>query len=123
LLALFQCTERSENDPVPLVGIEEPESTLHPAAAGILFDALHEASHFTQVLVTTHSPDLLDVKDVDVNSLLIVEMAAGETVIGPADEASKSIVRDRLSTAGDLLRQQQLRPQRRSPGAASVKTD
>lgn len=123
LLALFQCLDRPENDPIPLVGIEEPESTLHPAAAGVLFDALHEASQFTQVLVTTHSPDLLDMKEVDVDSLLIVDMAEGQSVIGPADEMSRSIMRDQLSTAGELLRQNQLRPESQSPGPIGVESD
>src|SRR3972149_4511953 len=123
LLALFQCLDRPANDPLPLGGIEEPEATLHPAAAGVLFDALREASHFTQVLVTTHSPDLLDIPDLDVDSLLIVDMVEGRSVLGPADEASRSIMRDRLSTAGELLRQNQLRPESRSPGPVSAETD
>jgi energy-coupling factor transporter ATP-binding protein EcfA2 len=123
LLALFQCADRPEDDPIPLVGIEEPEATLHPAAAGVLFDALHEASHFTQVLVTTHSPDLLDIKDVDADSLLIVDMVDGQSVIGPADEVSRSIMRDRLATAGELLRQNQLRPESQSPGAVGAEAD
>lgn len=116
LLALFQCVDRPENDPIPLVGIEEPESALHPAAAGVLFDALREASHFTQVMVTTHSPDLLDIPDLDPDSLLIVDMVEGRSVIGQADDVSRSIMRDRLSTAGELLRQNHLRPREESPG-------
>jgi predicted ATPase len=109
LLALFQCVDRPEHDPIPLVGIEEPEATLHPAAAGVLFDALHEASHFTQVLVTTHSAELLDIKDLDPDSLLVVDLANGETIIGPADEASLSAMKDRMYTAGELLEMNQLR--------------
>jgi len=123
LLALFQCVDRPEREPIPLVGIEEPEATLHPAAAGVLFDALREASHFAQVLVTTHSPDLLDIKDVDADSLLIVDMVDGQSVIGRADEVSKSIMRDRLATPGELLRQNQLRPESQSPGPVGVETD
>lgn len=123
LVALFQCCERSESTRIPLIGVEEPEATLHPAAAGVLFDALREASHFTQVLVTTHSPDLLDIKDVDADSLLIVDVVDGQSVIGPADEVSKSIMRDRLATAGELLRQNQLRPESQSPGPVGVETD
>lgn len=120
LLALFQCVDRPAKDPIPLVGIEEPESTLHPAATGVLFDALHEASHFTQVLVTTHSAELLDIKDVDPESLLIVEMVKGETVIGPADEASMSAMRDRMYTAGELLEMNQLRPHPQQAEKAST---
>lgn len=123
LLALFQCLDPPANDPIRLVGIEEPEAALHPAAAGVLFDALREASHFTQVLVTTHSPDLLDMKDLDVDSLLVVDMVEGRSVIGPADDASRSIMRDRLSTAGELLRQDQLRPRNQAPGTVGAESD
>jgi len=123
LVALFQCLDRPPHRPIPLVGIEEPEARLHPAAAGVLFDALHEASHFTQVLVTTHSADLLDIKDLSAESLLIVDFVDGETVIGPADEVSKSSLRDRLTTAGDLLRQNQLRPEIQTPGPVGVDAD
>ena len=42
------------------MGIEEPELALHPAAAGVLIDSLREAADTAQVLVTSHSPDLLD---------------------------------------------------------------
>lgn len=110
LLALFQCFDRPPDAPIPLVGIEEPEATLHPAAAGVLMDALQEAAHFTQVLVTTHSPELLDTKDLDCDSLLVVEAIEGETIINAADEASKSLIRDRLYTAGELLKLNQLQP-------------
>ncbi len=123
LLALFQCAVRPKSDPILLVGLEEPESALHPAAAGVLFDALREASHFTQVLVTTHSADLLDVKDVDSESLLVVESVGGESIIAQADEASKSIMRDRLCTAGELLRQNQLRPADLPSGSVGVGSD
>jgi predicted ATPase len=108
LLALFQAIDRPENDPTPLVGIEEPEASLHPAAAGVLWDAMNEASHFTQVLATTHSVELLDRKDVGADSLLVVEMVGGESRIGSVDRAGQSIMRDRLATAGELLRQNQL---------------
>ena len=118
LLALFQCVGRPADDPIPLVGIEEPESTLHPAAVGVLFDALHEASHFTQVLVTTHSVELLDIKDLDPASLRVVDLVDGKTIIGPADEASLSIMRDRMYTAGELLEMNQLRPNPKPSQAA-----
>jgi len=118
LTALFQCKDRPPQRPIPLVGIEEPEATLHPAAAGVLTDALREASHWTQVIVSSHSPDLLDSKDLDPDSLLIFDMKGSETVVGPADEASKSILRQRLCTAGELLRQNQLEPDLRTPEPA-----
>lgn len=95
---------------VPLVGIEEPEIALHPGAVGALLDALRDAAHRTQVIITTHSPDLLEDKHLDVDSILAVEAYDGNTVIAPVDEVSRSVVRDKLFTIGELLRIDQLQP-------------
>jgi predicted ATPase len=109
LVALFQSTN-SRSQRVPLVGIEEPEVALHPAAAGLLLDGLREASKFTQVIVTSHSPELLDDEKLETDSILAVYAAGGSTQIAPLDQANKLTLRDRLYTAGDLLRMNQLRP-------------
>lgn len=106
LVALFQ----SQGSAVPLVGIEEPEVALHPAAVGALRDALREASLSTQVIVTTHSPDLLDSADIDVELFLAVYAQKGATQIAPVDEASREAVHKGLYTPGELLRLDQLRP-------------
>jgi predicted ATP-dependent endonuclease of OLD family len=42
------------------VDSEEPEADLHPAAGSVLFDSLVEGSRTRRVVVTSHSPDLLD---------------------------------------------------------------
>lgn len=109
LVAVTQLAER--RTPVSLVGIEEPETALHPAAAGALMDALREAVSHTQVLVTSHSPDLLD--QVDAEGLLVVVAAGGETRIAPIDEASREAIRKHLYTPGELLRLDQLEPDRK----------
>ncbi len=111
LVALFQSGGRNGAGlRVSLVGIEEPELALHPAAAGLLIEGLRDASRSTQVLVTSHSPDLLDNPQVTSDSLLAVDADEGMTIIGPLDEAGKSALRDRLYTAGELLRLSQLAP-------------
>jgi predicted ATPase len=110
LVALFQATNGGRLK-VPLVGIEEPEVALHPAAAGVLLDSLRDASRKTQVVVTSHSPDLLDDKDLDTDSILAVLSEKGVTRIGPLDQAGKSALMDRLYTAGELLRLNQLVPE------------
>jgi predicted ATPase len=109
LVSLFQ-SQGSTVPSVPLVGIEEPEVALHPAAVGALLDALREASQSTQVIVTTHSPDLLDSADMDSELLLAVYAEKGATQIAPVDEASRQAVRNKLYTPGELLRLDQLRP-------------
>jgi predicted ATPase len=92
------------------VGIEEPESALHPAAAGVLLDALRDASERRQVIVTSHSPDLLDRHDFDLSELRAVRSVEGETVIGELDEAGALALREDLYTPGELLRTDQLLP-------------
>ncbi|MGO9096229.1 MAG: AAA family ATPase [Bryobacteraceae bacterium] len=109
LVALFQ-SEDSAASSVPLVGIEEPEVALHPAAVGALLDALREASLSTQVILTTHSPDLLDSADIETELILAVHAEKGTTKLAPVDEASREAVRKGLYTPGDLLRLDQLRP-------------
>jgi len=98
------------NRPIRLVGIEEPESALHPKAAGALLDALREASEKTQLLITTHSADLLDDREIDPASLLVVSMTGGETSIAPPDATTVQAIRDHLYTAGELQRQEHLAP-------------
>ena len=115
LLALFQGAGNGGSAP-RLVGIEEPEIALHPAAAGVLVDALRDATEHVQVLVTSHSPDLLDNHDIPDESILAVVAEHGETKIGFLDEVSRSVLHDRLFTAGELLRTDQLRP---DPDSAS----
>jgi len=108
LVALFQA--RNGSSSVPLVGIEEPEIALHPAAAGLLLDGLREASRSTQVIVTSHSPDLLDDQQLDAHSILAVYAEAGSTHIAALDEAGRTAVLKRLYTPGELLRLNQMRP-------------
>ncbi|WP_295579181.1 AAA family ATPase [uncultured Lamprocystis sp.] len=107
LTALFQ----GNCDYAPsLVGIEEPETAMHPAASAALREALTRASTHTQVIVTSHSPDLLDDPDLSTDSLLAVISEGGETRIAPLDEASRSMMREHLFSAGELLRLNQLAP-------------
>jgi predicted ATPase len=98
--------------PVRLVGIEEPETALHPAASAALMDALKEAAVHTQVVVTTHSPDLLDHLDLEHDRLLVVQMRDGVTEIGRVDRASREAVAEHLATPGELLRMDYLEPDR-----------
>ena len=109
LVALFQ-SNGTAMERCHLIGIEEPESALHPATAGVLIDSLTEAAQSAQVIVTTHSADLLDNHAIPGISILAVLSEHAETRIGPLDEAGRSALHDHLFTAGELLRMDQLRP-------------
>ena len=113
LVAIFQSTNGTT---VPLVAIEEPEVALHPAAAGVLRDSLRAATHATQLLVTSHSPDLLDDESFDPSTLLAVAAQDGATTIGAVDEAGRKALKEQLYTPGELLRMNQLIP---DPATAS----
>ena len=111
LTALFQ--GNSDYSP-SLVGIEEPETALHPAASAALREALQRAAEHTQVIVTSHSPDLLDNRDIPVESLLAAVGEKGMTRIAKLDESSRDMMRTHLFSAGELLRLDQLAPDRKA---------
>ena len=116
LVALFQGFAIDGANP-SLVGIEEPEIALHPAAAGVLVDSIRDAAEHSQILVTSHSPDLLDNDEISADSIVAVVLEHGETRIGPLDEVGRSALMERLYTAGELLRMNQLDP---DPAASSL---
>jgi predicted ATPase len=96
--------------PVRFVGVEEPETALHPAAAGALMDALSEAAEHTQIILTSHSGVLLDELDIEEHGLIAVVSEQGVTKLAPPDTASTQAIRDHLYSAGELQRMDQLGP-------------
>jgi predicted ATPase len=109
-LAVLTALLQGDGDVPSLIGIEEPEIALHPAAAGILWDAMDDAQERAQVLVTTHSSDLLDRSDIPTQSILATTIEAGNTMIGPIVESSRKLLQEHLCTPGELLRQRRLSP-------------
>jgi len=106
LVALLQ-------EPPPfLLAIEEPELTVHPGVLPILADLIKEAAEKrTQVIITTHSPDLIS--QFDAKDLRIVEWNYHDgTTIGPVEENQIAIINEKLFSAGDLLRIEGLRASR-----------
>ncbi len=102
-------------EPAPTVlGIEEPELTVHPGALPVLFDFLREASKRSQIVLSTHSPDLLDLLDVE--ELLVVSRGETTTVAKVASE-QRTAVRQHLLSTSDLMRAEGLRPEPAPPPA------
>ena len=111
LLAVFQAASKQPGDQPPLlIGLEEPEMALHPAAASVLLSALREGSRHAQIIVTSHSPELLDDPDIPPEALIAVDNAGGLTRIGKIDGPGREVLRDKLFTPGELLRLNQLAP-------------
>jgi predicted ATPase len=64
--------------PPPLICIKEPELGLHPDVLHSIAELLVEASHRTQVLITTHSDLLVSALSDYLESVLVCERDGGE---------------------------------------------
>lgn len=87
-----------------VLGIEEPEATVHPAVAEQILEVLMDAARFRQVMVTTHSPDLLDFRELSDDQLRVVTNPQNSTVIATVAEMSRRAIREHLYTTGELMR-------------------
>ena len=91
--------------PAPsLVVIEEPEASIHAGALGSILDVLRLAGGSMQVVVTTHSPDILDAKWIEDRHLRILSWEHGFTRIDRASQSVRTALERQLMGAGELLR-------------------
>ncbi len=98
LAAVFQ-------QPTPsLVVLEEPELTVHPGAIGAVLDLVRHASRTMQVVVTTHSPEVLDAEWLSDRNLRIAEWQSGTSRIAEVSETTRRALREHVMGAGELLR-------------------
>jgi predicted ATPase len=88
--------------------IEEPEATIHPGALGAVLDLIRRAAKTMQVVVTTHSPELLDAKWITDENLRIVSWQAGASHLLLPSAATREAMRSHLMGAGELLRSNSL---------------
>ena len=87
-----------------LLGFEEPENGIHPQRLDLVASLLTNlAYNGTQVIVTTHSPTLLDALPQE--SLYLVRQKEGKTSIRPLTEIEKQ----NTSTKGRLVSERLLR--------------
>ena len=101
--------------------IEEPEATIHPGALGLVLDLLRHAGRFTQTVVTTHSPDILDASWIEDRHLRIVSWYPGATQVTPVSETVRKALKEHLMGAGELLRSNALTAAERSrPDPATI---
>jgi predicted ATPase len=83
-----------------LVGLEEPENYVHPSALRAFVEQLRDARSRLQLLVTTHSPILLDHLD-DPGAILVVRRTDSGTVV--AREENPQAIRRALDESGFAL--------------------
>jgi predicted ATPase len=68
-------------NPPPLICIEEPELGLHPDILPTLIDLLKEAAQKTQIIITTHSADLVDALSNMPEAVLVFDKHEGSTTV------------------------------------------
>jgi predicted ATPase len=66
-------------NPPPLICIDEPELGLHPDWIKLVAELLQDASMRTQVIVATHSPQI--VAKLEPDQLIVVEKEDGQTIM------------------------------------------
>ncbi|MCW3051350.1 MAG: recombination protein, partial [Chthonomonadales bacterium] len=113
-------------DPAPsLVALEEPETDIYPGSLDTIAENIDLESQRCQVIVTTHSPDLLDTKWIEPKHLRVVQWKQGSseaavldpallglktpnaqsyTTISELGNVPVSVLKDHLMGAGELLR-------------------
>jgi hypothetical protein len=97
LLALYQ------RPPRQTLSFEHPEDGIHPGALSLLAEEFKAAPDDGrgQVILTTHSPKLLD--HFDAEQIRVVELVGFETRIGFVSNEQKEAMHDKLLDAGELL--------------------
>ncbi|MDD2774721.1 MAG: AAA family ATPase [Gallionella sp.] len=95
LLALYQ------TPPPPFIALEEPEQTIHPAILVMLAEAFREVSERTQLLITSHSPYLVD--HFQPEEIRIVSMQDGKTRVSPIKTSQMESVKENLISLQELM--------------------
>ncbi len=111
LLALYQ------RPPKQTLTFEHPEDGIHPGALSLLAEEFKAAwgEEHGQVILTTHSPKLLDLFDVE--QIRVVELVGLETRIGFVSAEQKEAIHDKLLEPGELLTVDPARMQQEAAGA------
>lgn len=103
LLAMLQPATPS------LLVIEEPEIAIHVGAMTTLVDILQQQASSSQVMITTHSADIVNALAVE--DLRVVWTQNGESRLSAVSEHTRDVVRRGLMTPGELLRADSLDPE------------
>lgn len=103
LTALYQQPSPS------MICLEEPEVGIHPGALAVIRDVLLEAPLRSQVVVTTHSPELIGMLPVE--SIRAVSAESGSTKVGPIAGHQLRSVKKKLFNAGEIHNIEGLHPE------------
>lgn len=78
---LFLLTVLASPSLAPIIAIDEPETGLHPSMLPLIAEYAIDASKRSQVILTTHSPQLLDAFGETRPTTTVAKWAKGETLL------------------------------------------
>jgi predicted ATPase len=103
LLALYQV-------PAPrLLVIEEPEQSVQPGIMAVLAEAFAEASEETQIVITTHSPSLID--HFKPEQVRVVTLEDGLSKVSRVKKSQMEAVKRDLMSMQDFMLAEGLQPE------------
>lgn len=76
----------STPSPGDLIAVDEPETGLHPSMLPVVAELAGAASERAQVVLTTHSPQLLDAFTGDPPTITVTGRAEGQTTLSVLDD-------------------------------------
>ena len=96
--------------PAPTVlSLEEPEQTIHPGLLSVLVDAIREVSDKTQIVLTTHSPNVLDFFDTE--SIRVTRFRDGESNLYNMKNSQKKSIQQGLMTVAEIMSLDGIQPE------------
>lgn len=99
LLALHQHPKPS------LVAIEEPENCVHPGASHILLETFQSFSRDFPVVFSTHSPDILDSKDLKPENFCVVTSGSQGTLLSRLPGPVRQGLAGQRISIGEVMRE------------------
>lgn len=95
-------------NPPSALALEEPEQNINPGYLTIIGEAVKEVAKHRQILITTHSPHLVD--HFDIEAIQAVELRPNGTHVGRVVSSQIAAVKRQLFTVGELMTAEGLIP-------------
>jgi predicted ATPase len=102
ILGLLTAMNQFVIKPDSLFVVEEPELNIYPETTHIIGETIKELSMHNQVIITSHSPDLID--NFPIDTLKIVQKNNNITTVGNIIKRQREAIAEKLFSAGEIMR-------------------
>ena len=102
ILGLLTAMNQSVIMPSSLFVFEEPELNIYPETNHIIGETIKELSLNNKVLITSHSPDLMNIFPVD--SIKVIQRNNDITTVGNIIKRQREAIAEKLFSPGEIMR-------------------